>query len=330
MKPFVRGNLPGVFMALCIAAIAYILGKLIPIVGGPVFGIALGILITSAWRVPASTGSGLKFTSKYILQLAVILFGFEMNLASIIQVGQQSFLIILCTLTVALLTAYLVGNALSINRKLFTLIGVGTAICGGSAIAAASSAIEAEDKDISYSISTIFLFNVIAVFLFPAIGHLLHLTNTGFGMWAGTAINDTSSVLAASFTYSDLAGKFATVVKLTRTLGIIPITLALALLYARGRQRQSKFSIAKVFPWFVLGFLLAACFRSIGIVPAGVADRLAWLGKFLLIAAMTAIGLNTKVQSFLRTGPRALLLGAITWFVLMTTSLTIQYVTRIL
>ncbi len=189
---------PGFLIALLIAAAAYALGRIIPVVGGPVFGIILGILVATLWKLPASAGKGLKFTSKYILQLAVILLGFEMNMAAVIRVGQQSIWVIFLTLTAAFLTVILVGRALGIQRKLSTLIGVGTAICGGSAIAAASSAIDADDQDISYSISTIFLFNVVAVFLFPLIGHLLKLTDSGFGMWAGTAINDTSSVVAAA------------------------------------------------------------------------------------------------------------------------------------
>ncbi len=263
----IKQNLPGILIALLLAAAAYTLGKLVPVVGGPVFGITLGILAASLWKLPAFAPKGLKFTSKYILQLAVVLLGFEMNMASVIQTGRQSILVILLTLTAAFITAIWVGRSLHLNRKLYTLIGVGTAICGGSAIAAASSAIDADDQDISYSISTIFMFNVIAVFLFPFVGHLLHLTDTGFGMWAGTAINDTSSVVAASYTYSNAAGNFATVVKLTRSLMIVPVTLALAFIFARHNQSESRFNMTKVFPWFVLGFLAAAMLSSAGVVP---------------------------------------------------------------
>lgn len=325
----IKEHLPGMALAFAVAAVAYGLGRLAPVVGGPVLGIALGILVASLWKLPAAASKGVRFTSKYVLQLAVILLGFEMNLASVIKVGQQSFLVILFTLSTALLVAFLAGRWLRIHTKLYTLIGVGTAICGGSAIAAASSAIDADDADVSYSISTIFLFNVVAVFLFPPLGHLLGLNDQGFGMWAGTAINDTSSVVAASYSYSNAAGIFATVVKLTRSLMIVPITLALALVYARSRRGETHFNFWKVFPWFVAGFLLAALISSTALLPVDMTGGLAQVGKFLIIAAMTAIGFNTNIQRFIKAGPRALALGGITWLVVILSSLAIQYLTRL-
>lgn len=320
----VRTYGPGLFLSLIVAVIAYEFGIHVPVIGGPVFGIVLGIIIASVWALPTFFNQGIKFTSKYILQLAIILLGFDVNMASIIKVGQESLVVLIVTLSAAFLTAYFVGKFLNINQKLFTLIGVGTAICGGSAIAAASSAIDAEDQDISYSISTIFLFNVIAVFLFPAIGHLLKLSDTGFGMWAGTAINDTSSVVAAAFSYSDTAGNFATIVKLTRSLMIVPVTLALAVIFSRLDKSTNKFDFVKVFPWFILGFLLAAVIRSSSIVPVEITGSLAWAGKFLIIAAMAAIGLNTNLRSFVKAGPRAVILGAMTWVTVAVSSLAIQ------
>ncbi len=325
MLPFLKGNLSGLLLSLAIAGIAFGLSRFLPVVGGPVFGIALGILIATFIKLPAATARGIKFTSKYVLQLAVVLLGFEMNLATIWRVGQQSFVLILLTLTVALTTAYLAGRAFRVGGKLTTLIGVGTAICGGSAIAAASSAIEADDQEISYAISTIFLFNVAAVFLFPLLGHLLRLSDTGFGLWAGTAINDTSSVVAAGYSFSNAAGSFATVVKLTRSLMILPITLGLAVLHARGGRRANNFNLLRVFPWFVLGFLAAAVLSSSGLLAVESAAGLAATGKFLIIAAMAAIGFNTNLKKFIQTGPRPLLLGGFTWLVLMLVSLAIQF-----
>ncbi len=329
MKGFIREYGAGILIALVIAVLAYSLGRLIPVVGGPVFGITLGILTTSVWKLPAVAQKGIKFTSKYILQLAVVLLGFDINAASVIRVGQQSLLVIFLTLSAAFLTAFFVGRLLQINKKLNILIGVGTAICGGSAIAAASSAINAEDQDISYSISTIFLFNVIAVFLFPLVGHLLRLSDTGFGMWAGTAINDTSSVVAAAFSFSNAAGNFATVVKLTRSLMIVPVTLVLAYLTSRDHQNTQNFNFAKVFPWFVLGFLAAAVINSTGLVPTGITGSLAFTGKFLIIMAMAAIGMNTSIQAFVKAGPKALILGAATWLVVLLSSLAVQLITQI-
>lgn len=329
MKQFIRENWSGVLIALTIAIAAYFLGKIAPVIGGAVLGITFGILITSLFKLPANSRKGIKFTSKYILQLAVVLLGFDMNTTSVIRVGQQSLLVIIITISVAFITAYFVGKFLKVNKTLTTLVGVGTAICGGSAIAAASSAIDADDQDISYSISTIFLFNVIAVFLFPFLGHLLHLSDTGFGMWAGTAINDTSSVVAAGFSYSNSAGNFATVVKLTRSLMIVPVTLALAFITARENREQQHFDFAKIFPWFVIGFLIAAILNSTGWIPVNITSTLAQTGKFLIIMAMAAIGLNTSVQGFVKAGPRALLLGAAIWFAVMVSSLVVQSFTRI-
>ena len=329
MKQFLQNNLPGLLLAFIIAGLAYLLGRLVPVVGGPVFGITLGIVVATLWKLPVATAKGLKFTSKYVLQLAVILLGFDMNMANIIKVGRASLLVLMVTLSVAFAVTYFASKALKIERKLATLIGVGTAICGGSAIAAASSAIDAEDQQISYAISTIFLFNVIAVFLFPAVGHLLKLSNTGFGMWAGTAINDTSSVVAAGFSYSDAAGNFATIVKLTRSLMIVPVTLALALIYSKDGENGGQFNFVKVFPWFVLGFLAAAVLRSLPLLPSSLTAALAWTGKFLIIAAMAAIGLNTNLRAFIKAGPKALLLGAGTWFAVAASSLAIQFLAQI-
>lgn len=325
MKHFLKDNFPGFTLALLIAVVAYILGRLLPLVGGAVFGIMLGILVAAFWKLPETTPKGINFTSKYVLQLAVILLGFEMNMANVVEVGQQSLLVLVATLSGSFLTAYFVGKYLKLDYKVFTLIGVGTAICGGSAIAAAAPAIDADDQEISYAISTIFLFNIIAVFLFPALGHLFHLSDTGFGMWAGTAINDTSSVVAAGYAFSDVAGKFATIVKLTRSLVIVPVTLALAIIFAQKNKGKGQFNFVKVFPWFIVGFIVAALLRTAALVPLSLADNLVWAGKFFIIMAMTAIGLNTNIRTFIKASPKALLLGLLTWFVVATSSLTVQY-----
>ena len=261
---FSKKILPGIAVALAIALPSWFLGRLFPIMGGPVFGILIGIIV-AFWKRPSIFNEGIKFTSKKLLQAAIILLGFEMNLYNVIKVGSQSLLVMLFTLTAAFITAWLVGCTLKLRGNIATLIGVGTAICGGSAIAATAPIINAEDREIAYSISTIFLFNVAAVFIFPAIGHLVHMSDIGFGIWAGTAINDTSSVVAAGYSYSDAAGNLATIVKLTRTLMIIPITLFLAIYTHRKTSQHSTFSFSKVFPWFVLGFVTASILSTLGL-----------------------------------------------------------------
>ena len=221
---FIKKNSSGVLVCLIIAVPAWLLGRAFPIIGGPVFGILFGMILALFKRPELLTG-GIKFTSKKILQWSIILLGFEMNLFNVIKVGGQSLLVMIFTLTSSFLTAYFIGKAMKIEAKTTTLIGVGTSICGGSAIAATAPVIQADDEEVAQAISTIFLFNIIAVFIFPPLGHLLGLTDTGFGMWAGTAINDTSSVVAAGASWSAASGNntalaFATIVKLTRTLMI--------------------------------------------------------------------------------------------------------------
>ncbi len=336
-KFFETKMLAGILTCLIIAVPAWLLGKAFPIIGGPVFGILFGMILAFIRR-PELLDSGIKFTSKYILQYSIILLGFEMNLFNVIKVGGQSLMVMIFTLTSSFITAYLVGKALKIDGNTTTLIGIGTSICGGSAIAATAPVIRAKDEDVAQAISTIFLFNIIAVFIFPPLGHLLGLSDTGFGMWAGTAINDTSSVVAAGASWSSAAGNntalaFATIVKLTRTLMIVPITLVLAVYTTRKIKRESaaggdgknSFSIVKVFPWFVLGFVFTAILNTFLPIPDGVSETLVQIGKFMIVMAMTAIGLNTNLKKLLTNGLKPICLGLCCWFVVAVVSLVVQH-----
>jgi uncharacterized integral membrane protein (TIGR00698 family) len=315
--------LPGVFIAATLAIPSWYLGRFVPLVGGPVFGILFG-MIMAFWKRPNLFEEGITFTSKKLLQASIILLGFELNLFTIFEVGSQSLYIMAFTLSAAFITAWIVGNRLKLAGNTSILIGVGTAICGGSAIAATAPVICASDKDVAYSISTIFLFNIAAVFIFPFTGHLLGMSDIGFGMWAGTAINDTSSVVAAGYSYSHEAGNFATIVKLTRTLMIVPITLALAIFSARKNANNSNFRFAKIFPWFILGFLAASIISTTGLIPASTGKILAQCGKFLIIMAMAAIGLNTHLKHLIKNGINPILLGLSCWFAVALVSLTVQ------
>lgn len=337
-KFFEKETMFGILFCFLIAIPAWLLGMKFPIIGGPVFGILLGMILALLKR-PAKLDKGIKFTSKYILQYSIILLGFEMNLFNVIKVGGQSLLVMLFTLTASFITAYFVGKAMKIDSNTTTLIGVGTSICGGSAIAATAPVIRAKDEDVAQAISTIFLFNIIAVFIFPPLGHMLGLSDTGFGMWAGTAINDTSSVVAAGASWSSGAGNntalaFATIVKLTRTLMIVPITLVLAIYTARKISRaqalgsddaDNNFSFVKVFPWFVLGFVLTAILNTFLPIPASVSETLVAIGKFMIIMAMTAIGLNTNLKKLLTNGLKPICLGLCCWFVVAVVSLVVQH-----
>ncbi|MBN2286899.1 MAG: YeiH family putative sulfate export transporter [Tissierellales bacterium] len=319
-----KSNFSGIFLSLAIGILAYTLGKLIPIVGGPVFGILLGIAV-SFWKRPTYFNGGIKITGKKLLQAAIVLLGFEMNLSNVLRVGSQSLVVMLSTVTVCFVTAYWVTKWLKNPVKVATLIGVGTCICGGSAIAAAAPVINAEDDEVATAISTIFFYNIMAALIFPVIGRLTNMTDIGFGIWAGTAINDTSSVVAAAYCFSDAAGSLATIVKLTRTLLIIPVTFMLAVYTAKNQKNsQSNFSIVKVFPWFVIGFIIACLINTAEILPVDMTGFLGKSGKFMIVMAMSAIGLNTNVNALIHNGKKPLALGAICWFMIAVTSIIVQ------
>lgn len=339
---------PGIFLCLAIALPSWFLGKAFPLIGGPVFGILFGMILIMIFPnlLKGTAESGVKYTSKKILQYSIILLGFEMNLFNIIKVGGQSLLVMIFTLTSAFLVAYFVGNLLHLKGKMTTLIGVGTSICGGSAIAATAPVIRAGDEDVAHAISTIFLFNIIAVFIFPPLGHLLQMSDVGFGMWAGTAINDTSSVVAAGVSWSSVAGnnvalEFATIVKLTRTLMIVPITLVLAIYTSKQLQKDAlqtsqsasadpsvpevAFKFSKVFPWFVIGFLATALINTFAGLPPEISHYMVLVGKFMIVMAMSAIGLNTNLKKLITNGYKPICLGLCCWFSVSVVSLAVQY-----
>jgi len=353
--------LSGLLLCFGIALIAWILGRQFTIIGGAVFGIVLGMAAGLIKR-PEAFGTGIRFTSKKILQYSIILLGFEMNMGNVIKVGTQSLFVMIFTLSASFITAFVIGKALKVPGDMAVLIGVGTSICGGSAIAATAPVIKAKDEDVAQAISTIFLFNIISVFLFPALGSLFGLSDIGFGMWAGTAVNDTSSVVAAASSWSQRAGnntalEFATIVKLTRTLMIVPITLVLAVYTSRKGRKvvtasdtdmdtgtgkdsgikaardnskdtgKGSYSFRKVFPWFVLGFLAAALMYTFLPIPAAISAFLVQAGKFLIVMAMAAIGLNTNLRKLLTQSIRPLLLGLCCWTAVAAVSLLVQYIT---
>lgn len=332
MKSF-KTMFPGLLFAILLAIAATILGKLMPIIGGPVFGIVLGILIGNTLGKPESTIKGLGFASKKVLQWAIIALGGGLSLTQVYKVGISSFSVMIFTISAAFITAYGFGKLMNVPLKLTSLIGMGTAICGGSAIAAISPIIEAEDKDIAYSISTIFMFNVIAVLIFPPLGHLLGFSDNAFGLWAGTAVNDTSSVVAAGYAYSNAAGAYATIVKLTRTTMIIPISLIFAAVVSIKKKKEAakngevNYSFKKIFPWFILWFLVASLLNTVGIVSGQLPGYLTELGKFMIVIALSAIGLNSDFKKMMKTGFKPMLLGLIVWVSVAVVSLIVQYTT---
>ncbi|WP_411679540.1 YeiH family protein [Clostridium thailandense] len=329
---FIKRNYNGLLLCLLTGSVAWLLGKQFSIIGGPVFGILLGLIIALFPRKDCFE-SGIKFTSKKILQYAIVLLGFGMNLFQIFKVGSQSLLIIVSTISTSLIVSYAISKLMKLPSNVSILVGVGSSICGGSAIAATAPVIDADDEDIAKSISVIFLFNVIAAFLFPILGNLLGLNNIGFGMFAGTAINDTSSVVAAGQTWAsahgnDLALNYATIVKLTRTLAIIPITLILAL-YRSKKNSNTTVKLSKIFPWFILFFLLAAIISTLFSINPNIIKTLTEAGKFFIIMAMTAIGLNTNIIKLIKTGGKPIIMGLCCWISIAFVSLLMQHLLHI-
>ena len=330
---------PGVALCLVLAVPSWLLGRAFPIVGGPVFAILLGMALALLLKDRGAAQAGVAYTSKKILQYAVILLGFGLNLSEIARVGAASLPIILSTISTSLIVSFLLYQLMKMPANIFTLIGVGSSICGGSAIAATAPVIDAGDEEIAQSISVIFLFNIMAALIFPTLGGVLGLSNEGFGLFAGTAVNDTSSVTATAAAWDGMhpgANTLdqATIVKLTRTLAIIPITLVLALWRtARARRTggtgESSFSLKKVFPFFILFFILASVITTAAVsagVDAGAFQPLKELSKFLIIMAMGAIGLNTDLVKLVRTGGRPILMGACCWAAIAAVSLGMQHV----
>lgn len=330
---------PGLLLCLILAVPCWLLGKAFPLVGGPVFAILSGMVIALFYRNKEKTQAGIAYTSKKVLQYAVILLGFGLNLSEIAKVGATSLPIILSTITTSLVVSFVLYKLMKMPANISTLIGVGSSICGGSAIAATAPVIQADDEEIAQSISVIFLFNIIAALIFPTLGGVLGLSNEGFGLFAGTAVNDTSSVTATAAAWDGMhpgANTLdqATIVKLTRTLAIIPITLVLAIWRTAkakqaGGSQENSFSLKKVFPFFILFFVLASVITtaatSVG-VSTSVFQPLKELSKFFIIMAMGAIGLNTDLVKLIRTGGKPIFMGLCCWVAIAAVSLGMQHV----
>ncbi|BDE07457.1 hypothetical protein WPS_27330 [Vulcanimicrobium alpinum] len=288
--------------------------------------IVLGIALRAVMPLPERCRPGLAFSSRTLLQAAIVLSGLALSIGAVIRTGLGTLPVTLGSVAVALLLAPLVGRALGLRGAVRSLIGVGTAICGASAIAAVASVIEPEETEIALAIATVFFYNIAAVLVFPPIGHALQMTQAQFGLWAGSAINDTSSVVAAGYVYGQQAGAYATIVKLTRATLILPIVAGIVALRARSGAAK-EIPWRHIVPWFILWFLVAALASGAGIVRASWHGAIGVLATFLIATALAAIGVNTELRRLLRAGPRPLALGFFLWVAVALSSLAIQRVT---
>ena len=339
-----NSKLNGIILCLILALPAWKLGKEFPVVGGPVFGIIIGVIVALILKNRTKFDTGISFVSKKVLQYAVILLGFGLNLQTVISVGSSSLPIIVSTISTSLIVAYILAKVINIPTKIATLIGVGSSICGGSAIAATAPVIEAHDDEIAQAISVIFLFNVLAALIFPTLGDMLNFSNKGFALFAGTAVNDTSSVTATASAWDNIHNTgtevldSATIVKLTRTLAIIPITLFLAFYNLKKNSTNNNFSLKKIFPMFIIYFILASVItticnyfigtglinESISITINNIFSFFKHLSKFFIIMAMVAIGLNTNIKKLIFSGKKPLILGFCCWFAISLVSIGLQ------
>ncbi|BDZ80596.1 MULTISPECIES: YeiH family protein [Claveliimonas] len=337
----VTKNMKGLLLCLLIAVPAWFLGTAFPIIGGPVIAIILGMIVTLFIKDKSSVQDGINYSAKKILQYAVILLGFGLNLSVILDTGKQSLPIIICTIATSLILAYFLSKVMHIPARIATLVGVGSSICGGSAIAATAPVIDADDEEVAQAISVIFFFNVLAAVIFPHFGNFLGFDQTSgeaFGIFAGTAINDTSSVTAAASTWDNMFAlgsatlDKAVTVKLTRTLAIIPITLVLALYRTKKEKSSSGSSVSlkKIFPFFIIYFIVASIITTVATNVFGVSSEffapIKELSKFFIVVAMAAIGLNTNIVKLVKTGGKPIILGLCCWVGITAVSLILQHV----
>ncbi|NLZ49159.1 MAG: YeiH family putative sulfate export transporter [Clostridiales bacterium] len=327
--------IPGFLMALLVALIARYLESLLPIplIGESVIALFIGMAINHIKKPSKMISAGLKFTSKRVLKFSIILLGASLSIGTILSVGRLSLTVMIFTLITCFGCGYFVGKWLGLDWKLSNMISAGTGICGGSAIAAMAPVIEAEDKDVAYAMSATFLFDMAMIVLFPIMGRAMGLSDMAYGLWTGTAVNDTSSVVAAGYAFSEAAGDFATMVKLTRTLSIIPTVLIFSLINTRINNKnlakdavsREKVKITSLFPWFILAFVGMAIINSFGIIPATVSTTMKTLSKFLMVSALAAIGMNTDFREMKKSGINPMIHGFIISVLVVIVAIVIEY-----
>ena len=307
----------GVGICFGVAGVSVLIEKLIPgeLLGASIIALFLGTIINCFFH-PKWVQPALKFTSKKILKAAIVLLGASLSVSTIMSVGKMTFFVMLFTFSMCFGGGYFIRKLFGLNWKLSNLISAGTGICGGSAVAAIAPVIDADDKDIAFALSSTFLFDMVMIALYPLMGKALGMSDMAYGIWAGTSVNDTASVVASGYAFSEAAGDFATMVKLTRTIAIIPTVLVFAYISTRIKQKEmkaagggQKVKLVKIIPWFIGGFLLLAVLNSTGCIPAAVSGVIKNTSKFLMVTALAAIGLSTSITDFKKAGLKPMFYG---------------------
>jgi uncharacterized integral membrane protein (TIGR00698 family) len=326
---------PGFIMAIFVAFLARYIESLLPLpfIGASVIALFIGIGLNYIKKPSPMIEVGLQFTSKRVLKFSIVLLGASLSIGTILNVGRLSLTVMFFTLLTCFGGGHFVGKWLGLDWKLSNMISAGTGICGGSAIAAMAPVIDAEDKDVAYAMSATFIFDMAMIILFPIMGRALGLSDMAYGLWTGTAVNDTSSVVAAGYAFSEAAGDFATMVKLTRTLSIIPTVLVFSVINAKlnsqkanvNSSNQEKVKITSLFPWFILAFVGMAIINSLGVIPATVSSTMKSVSRFLTVAALAAIGMNTDFREMKKSGINPMIHGFIISALVVIVALAVEY-----
>jgi uncharacterized integral membrane protein (TIGR00698 family) len=318
-------NVPGILLLVAIGILSNSLGKDYPLIGGAVIAIVIGFLIKQFLGVPVIFAEGISYTLKKLLKLAIILLGFSFSFSQIFQVGANSLIIVFVAVVAGIFLTFFIGRLFGLQGNIPLLISLGTGICGATAIATTGPIIKAKDEDIVYAVNTIFAFNVLAVLIYPLIGHILSLPDDQFGVWAGTAIHDTSSVVAAGYSYSNSAGDASVVVKLIRTLMLIPVAVILSVFISVKSTKlgsdTNKVKVSKVFPYFILIFAGAAALNSLVPLPQTFVDTSSAVAKFVILMVMASVGLGTDFKKIKSVGFRPLIVGLLSSLIMGTISL---------
>ncbi len=320
------GLLPGLALAALIAVLAIFLGKLTIVVNDVIIAILMGAIIRNFIGIHELFKPGLNFSIKKVLRLAIILLGMQLSFQQIVTTGKSSLLIILFVIVVAIPLTYILGKKLGLNSEISTLLGIGSAICGATAVLATGPVIKAKERDVALAVATIFIFNTLALFLFPVIGKLMHLSYLTYGTWTGVAVQDVSSVVATGFALGQNAGEVATVVKLTRTVFIVPVVFLAGLFFTWKDQKTGEITgkqvnYIKIFPWFVVGFLLMALLNSLGFFTKSLVAAVNPFTHFLILMVMTGVGSDLDFKEMKKVGFSFLYTGLIGMLIISVLSL---------
>ncbi len=349
-RPTFAEILPGLSLAVVVGMLARVVHQQLPAaaagaLGEVIFAVAFGLLLGNLAPLPGVFNPGIRFSFQSVLRAAIVLLGAAFSFQQVVAIGGKAVLMIAILMSLALAVAHLLGKLMGVPGRLATLIGVGTAVCGNSAIVATAPVIGAKDEEVSFAVATNTLLGTAAVLLYPVIGRLLGFSDAAYGTWSGTAVNDTSQVVAAGFAFSEQAGGIATAVKLTRNALMGFVIVGVGIAYARGGAAASGGSAARSpstlltrlkqsVPLFVLGFLAMAALNSIGAfqwlterMHADVGRLLREASRAMILVALAGVGLSTRIAAMRRTGPKPFLVGFV---VALTTSLASLLLIRLL